>query len=75
MRTGRSWCPGPAPFIQRPQAHPARPFSSPHPGLGAPGRAAAARGGADWLRFQIWPRPGPGAQAQLAVLRGPTEGG
>lgn len=36
------------------------PVPSPPPllGPGAPGRAAAARGGADWLRFQIWPRPG-----------------
>ncbi|KAK2109945.1 hypothetical protein P7K49_009691 [Saguinus oedipus] len=38
----------------------------PTPGRGSQGRAATARGGAYWLRFQIWPRPGRGARAQLA---------
>lgn len=34
------------------------------------GLVAAARGGADWLRFQIWPRPGRRVWAGLAALRG-----
>ena len=74
-RTRRPWCPGPAPPARRPPGPPCRPLSTSHPGLGAPGWVAAARGGADWFRFQIWPRPGLGAQARLAALRGPAEGG
>lgn len=74
-RTRRSWCPGQASPARRPPGPPCRPLSTFHPRLGAPGWVAAARGGADWFRFQIWPRPGLGAQARLAALRGPAEGG
>lgn len=63
---------GPAPLPSAPR-HPAGLLHL-HPRAGAPGWVAAARGGADWFRFQIWPRPGLGARARLAALREPAEG-
>lgn len=59
-------CPAPPP------GPPCRPFSTSHPGLGAPGWvAAAAQGGADWFEFQIWPRPGLGAPGPARCSQGP----
>lgn len=48
--------------------------STSHPGPGGAGPGSPARGGADWLRFQIWPRPGPGARAQLTRFSGGSYG-